>query len=44
VAHRYLDGLDVKEIAYLLDTPIEAIEREIVAGIRDLQTDFAARA
>jgi RNA polymerase sigma factor (sigma-70 family) len=40
VAHRFLDGLDVAEIAYLVDDTAPAVEREIAAGLRDLQADM----
>lgn len=42
VAHRFLDGLPVEEIAYLLDSTAGAVEREIAAGIKDLQVALAA--
>lgn len=42
VAHRYLDGLSVEEIAYLLDSPAVAVEREIATGLVDLQRALAA--
>ena len=41
VAHRFLDGLDVAEIAYLVDEPANAVESEIAAGLRDLQAEMA---
>jgi DNA-directed RNA polymerase specialized sigma24 family protein len=41
VAHRFLDGLAVEEIAYLVDEPTKAVEQEIAAGLRDLQADMA---
>lgn len=42
VAHRYLDGLSVEEIAYLLDSPPVAVEREIATGLVELQRSLAA--
>jgi RNA polymerase sigma factor (sigma-70 family) len=42
VAHRYLDGLSVEEIAYLLDSPAVAVEREIATGLAELQRALAA--
>lgn len=44
IAHRYLDGLAVGEIAYLLDASVDSVEAELAAGLKDLQLDFAARA
>jgi hypothetical protein len=41
VAHRFLDGLAIEEIAYLVDEPAKLVEREIAAGLRDLQADMA---
>lgn len=37
LAHHYLDGLAVEEIAYLLDAPPSAVRGEIDAGLRELQ-------
>jgi len=44
VAHRYLDGLSVEEIAYLLDAPELDVKAEIAAGIEDLRRAVLARA
>ena len=44
VAHRYLDGLSVEEISYLLDAPHTDVRREIAAGIEDLRRAVVARA
>jgi len=41
VAHRYLDGLCVEEIAYLLEIRSDVVEREIVAGLSELQAALA---
>lgn len=41
VAHRFLDGLEVAEIAYLVDEPATQVEQEIAAGLRDLQAEMA---
>lgn len=43
VAHRYLDGLAVEEIAYLLDSTAGDVRREIAAGIDDLRREVAPR-
>ena len=42
VAHRFLDGLAVEEIAYLVDEPAKSVEHEIAAGLHDLQAEMAA--
>jgi RNA polymerase sigma factor (sigma-70 family) len=42
VAHRFLDGLSVHEIAYLLESTARHVESEIRAGLRDLQFALAA--
>jgi DNA-directed RNA polymerase specialized sigma24 family protein len=44
VAHRYLDGLAVEEIAYLLDAPVPDVRAEIAAGIEDLRRAVVAKA
>ena len=41
VAHRFLDGLEVEEIAYLLDAPVAEVRSEILAGLSDLQRSLA---
>lgn len=41
VAHRFLDGLAIEEIAYLVDEPAKGVEQEIAAGLRDLQAEMA---
>lgn len=41
VAHRFLDGLEVAEIAYIVEEPAKAVEQEIAAGLRDLQAEMA---
>jgi ECF sigma factor len=41
VAHRFLDGLAVEEIAYLVDEPAKDVEQDIAAGLRDLQAQMA---
>jgi len=43
VAHRYLDGLAVEEIAYLLDAPTAEVRVEIAAGIEDLRRAVLAK-
>lgn len=40
VAHRFLDGLEVAEIAYIVDETANTVEREIAAGLRDLQAEM----
>lgn len=42
VAHRYLDGLAVEEIAYLLDIDTDTARREIATGIAELQSGLGA--
>jgi RNA polymerase sigma factor (sigma-70 family) len=44
VAHRYLDGLAVEEIAYLLDAPPADVRVEIASGIEDLRRAVVAKA
>jgi RNA polymerase sigma factor (sigma-70 family) len=41
VAHRFLDGLEFEEIAYLLDVPVADVRAEIVAGLAELQRSLA---
>ena len=43
VAHRYLDGISVDDIAYLLDTTTAEIRVEIAAAIDELRREVAAR-
>jgi RNA polymerase sigma factor (sigma-70 family) len=43
VAHRYLDGLSVEEIAYLLDAPSADVRVEIASGIEDLRRAVVAK-
>jgi len=43
VAHRYLDGLAVEEIAYLLDAPPADVRVEIASGIEDLRRAVVQR-
>jgi len=44
VAHRYLDGLAVEEIAYLLDAPTDDVRVEIASGIEDLRRAVVMKA
>jgi RNA polymerase sigma factor (sigma-70 family) len=44
VAHRYLDGLAVEEIAYLLDAPPADVRVEIASGIEDLRRAVVMKA
>ncbi len=44
IAHRYVDGLSVDEIAYLLDAPTFDVRREIAAGVEDLRRAVVAQA
>jgi DNA-directed RNA polymerase specialized sigma24 family protein len=41
VAHRYLDGLSVREIAYLLEVGTDVVEREMDDGVTALRTELA---
>jgi RNA polymerase sigma factor (sigma-70 family) len=41
VAHRFLDGLEIEEIAYLLDVPVADVRAEIVSGLAELQRSLA---
>src|SRR5262245_5689524 len=41
VAHRFLDGLAIEEIAYLVDEPAKTVEHEIATGLRELQAAMA---
>lgn len=40
IAHRFLDGLDIEEICYLLDLPAEQVETEIRAALVSLRQDL----
>lgn len=40
VAHRFLDGLDIDEIAYLLDLQPDEVEIELSRGLQDLRTEL----
>jgi DNA-directed RNA polymerase specialized sigma24 family protein len=42
VAHRFLDGLSVPEIAYLLEVRAETVESETVDGVSALRAELAA--
>jgi DNA-directed RNA polymerase specialized sigma24 family protein len=43
VAHRYLDGLAVEEIAYLFDEPTSEVRGEIAKGLEDLRRSVVAK-
>ena len=43
IAHRFLDGLAIDEICYILDAPAEHVETEIRAGLATLRHDLAQR-
>jgi len=40
IAHRFLDGLDIEEICYLLDLPAEEVETEVRAGLATLRQEL----
>jgi len=42
VAHRFLDGLDLEEIAFLLDLDHADVERELAAALVTLRSDLGA--
>jgi len=42
LAHRFLDGLSVSEIAYLLEVRTDTVEREMTDGVSALRTELAA--
>jgi DNA-directed RNA polymerase specialized sigma24 family protein len=42
VAHRFLDGLSLAEIAYLLDDAPRHVESELVAALHDLHAHLAS--
>jgi RNA polymerase sigma factor (sigma-70 family) len=42
LAHRFLDGLSVNEIAYLLEVRADTVEREMVDGVSALRAELAA--
>jgi DNA-directed RNA polymerase specialized sigma24 family protein len=43
VVHRYLDGFDRDDIAYLLDLTADEVDRELAAAVKALRLDLAVR-
>lgn len=43
VVHRYLDGLDADDVAYLLDMTAQEVEVELRAGVKALRLALAVR-
>ena len=44
VVHRYLDGLDPDDVAYLLEMTTTEVEQELVSGVKALRLALAVRA
>lgn len=43
VVHRFLDELSIDDIAYLVDVPVNDVERELGEAVRVLRHDLSAR-
>ena len=43
VAHRFLDGLEISEISYLLDLEDDEVEIELISALTSLRAELAAR-